>query len=88
MYFHASKRIPDVRFRVINGEIPRSDREEMNVEYKALKSNEIASILSPLRIIFGGSFLFGAFLKIIQDSLTFVSPQVLRYELNNRFYNY
>ncbi|XKL66874.1 hypothetical protein PGB90_010294 [Kerria lacca] len=72
-----SKKIPDVRFRVINGEIPRSDREEMNVEYKALKSNEIASILSPLRIIFGGSFLFGAFLKIIQDSLTFVSPQVL-----------
>ncbi|KRT79870.1 ABC transporter ATP-binding protein [Oryctes borbonicus] len=37
-----------------------------------------ASILPALVKTFGPMFLFGAFLKLVQDILTFVSPQVLR----------
>ncbi|XKL66876.1 hypothetical protein PGB90_010296 [Kerria lacca] len=72
-----SKKIPYERNKLISEEFSKNNREETNVDYEAAKSNEIPSIMTPLRIIFGGSFLFGAFLKIIQDLLTFVSPQVL-----------
>ncbi|XP_054263384.1 multidrug resistance-associated protein 1 isoform X4 [Macrosteles quadrilineatus] len=37
-----------------------------------------ASILMPLCKAFGSTFLFGSFLKLAQDLLTFVSPQLLR----------
>ncbi|KAG8311145.1 Canalicular multispecific organic anion transporter 1 [Homalodisca vitripennis] len=40
--------------------------------------NRPASILMPLCKAFGGTFLFGSFLKLIQDLLTFVSPQILK----------
>lgn len=38
-----------------------------------------ASILPALCKSFGRTFLFGTFLKVIEDCLVFVSPQVLKY---------
>lgn len=37
-----------------------------------------ASILPALVKAFGPTFIFGALLKLIQDLLTFVSPQILK----------
>lgn len=37
-----------------------------------------ASILMPLCKAFGPTFVFGAFLKFLNDILTFVSPQILK----------
>lgn len=42
------------------------------------KKKRQASILPPIYRVFGPTFLFGATLKLIQDLLTFVSPQLLR----------
>lgn len=42
------------------------------------KKKRIASILPPICKAFGPTFLFGAMLKLTQDVLTFVSPQLLR----------
>lgn len=37
-----------------------------------------ASILPALCKAFGSTFVFGAFLKLFQDLLSFVSPQILK----------
>lgn len=37
-----------------------------------------ASILGSLVHVFGGTYFMGAFLKLCQDLLTFVSPQILK----------
>lgn len=42
------------------------------------KKKRIASILPAIWKVVGPTFLFGAVLKLIQDLLTFVSPQLLR----------
>ncbi|XP_055295955.1 multidrug resistance-associated protein 1 isoform X2 [Sitodiplosis mosellana] len=42
------------------------------------KKKRIASILPPICKAFGPTFMFGAILKLTQDVLTFVSPQLLR----------
>lgn len=42
------------------------------------KKKKRASILGPIARAFGPTFLFGAILKLIQDLLTFASPQLLR----------
>lgn len=42
------------------------------------KKKKRASILGPIAKAFGPTFLFGAILKLVQDLLTFVSPQLLR----------
>ncbi|CAL8118382.1 unnamed protein product [Orchesella dallaii] len=44
---------------------------------KKKEEQEYTSILPALFGAFGGSFMFGAFLKIIPDGLAFVSPQIL-----------
>lgn len=46
------------------------------------KKKKQASILPPICKAFGPTFLFGAMLKLIQDLLTFVSPQLLRAIIN------
>jgi len=38
-----------------------------------------ASVFSTLLRCFGPAFVFGSLLKLVQDLLTFVSPQVLKY---------
>jgi ATP-binding cassette subfamily C (CFTR/MRP) protein 1 len=37
-----------------------------------------ASVLPALCRAFGPTFVFGSFLKLIQDIMTFVSPQILK----------
>ncbi|XP_050432447.1 multidrug resistance-associated protein 1 isoform X1 [Adelges cooleyi] len=51
------------------------------IDYSKLKqsSQKQASIFPTLCKSFGRTFLFGSFLKIIDDCLVFVSPQVLKY---------
>jgi hypothetical protein len=45
--------------------------EEANVAPKS-------SVIRPLREAFGASFVFSIVLKLTQDFLTFVSPQILK----------
>lgn len=45
---------------------------------RGTKNQNEASILPALCKSFGRTFLFGSFLKIIEDCLVFVSPQVLK----------
>ncbi|CAH1713412.1 unnamed protein product [Aphis gossypii] len=46
---------------------------------RGTKNQNEASILPALCKSFGRTFLFGTFLKVIEDCLVFVSPQVLKY---------
>ncbi|XP_020285956.1 multidrug resistance-associated protein 1 isoform X1 [Pseudomyrmex gracilis] len=48
------------------------------VDLNNSQKKKIASILPPICKAFGATFMFGAFLKLIQDILTFVSPQILK----------
>lgn len=48
------------------------------IEFTASKQKTDASILMPLIKAFGGTFFMGSFLKLLQDLLTFVNPQLLR----------
>ncbi|XP_022900245.2 multidrug resistance-associated protein 1 isoform X2 [Onthophagus taurus] len=48
------------------------------IEFVSNKEKKQASILPAMVYAFGPPFLFGAFLKLLQDILTFVSPQLLR----------
>lgn len=58
-------------------------KEKASVDEKPKsKEKKIASILPALCKAFGPTFLFGAMLKLAQDLLTFVSPQVLRLLIN------
>lgn len=45
---------------------------------RGTKNQNEASILPALCKSFGRTFLFGTFLKVIEDCLVFVSPQVLK----------
>lgn len=47
------------------------------VEFTENKQKTEASILMPLIKAFGGTFFMGSFLKLVQDLLTFVNPQLL-----------
>ncbi|KAI4461008.1 atp-binding cassette sub-family c [Holotrichia oblita] len=49
-----------------------------SVDFVDSTTKKQASILPALVKTFGPMFLFGAFLKALQDILTFVSPQILR----------
>ncbi|XP_050076526.1 multidrug resistance-associated protein 1 isoform X5 [Anopheles maculipalpis] len=49
-----------------------------SVDFRTTKSKNIASILPALIKTFGGTFLLGSFLKLVQDMLTFASPQILK----------
>lgn len=46
------------------------------------KKKREASILPPICRAFGPTFLFGATLKLVQDVMTFISPQLLRAIIN------
>lgn len=56
--------------------------EVLPTEYSRImrnsKNQKEASILPALCKSFGRTFLFGSFLKVIEDCLVFVSPQVLK----------
>ncbi|CAI6345193.1 unnamed protein product [Macrosiphum euphorbiae] len=52
---------------------------ELSPAKYSLKNQYKVSILPVLCKSFGSTFLFGSFLKLTVDSLTFVSPQVLKY---------
>nr|XP_026483252.1 multidrug resistance-associated protein 1 isoform X3 [Vanessa tameamea] len=49
-----------------------------SVNFKPDKERKPASILGALCLAFGGQFLFGALLKLINDTLMFLSPQLLK----------
>ncbi|KAK9886053.1 hypothetical protein WA026_014836 [Henosepilachna vigintioctopunctata] len=61
--------------------VPLFDKHWKNTQKKCGNSKP-ASVLPALVKSFGMTNLMGAFLKIIQDSLTFVSPFVLRWLIN------
>ncbi|XP_077258462.1 multidrug-Resistance like Protein 1 isoform X6 [Temnothorax americanus] len=48
------------------------------VDFNSGRKKKIASILPPICKAFGATFMFGAFLKLIQDVMTFISPQILK----------
>lgn len=54
-------------------------REAVHIAQKPSKGAKTASIFRPLCQAFGPYFMFGVVLKLFQDVLTFVSPQILRY---------
>lgn len=66
----------------------KGDDARDNGDVKFVKPKEsptdkkIASILPALCKAFGPTFLFGALLKLVQDLLTFVSPQLLSWLIN------
>ncbi|KAM3964279.1 multidrug-Resistance like Protein 1 [Aphomia sociella] len=49
-----------------------------SVNFKPENEKKPASILPALCLAFGGQFLFGALLKLINDCLMFISPQLLK----------
>jgi ATP-binding cassette subfamily C (CFTR/MRP) protein 1 len=53
-------------------------KSSSGVNFVESKPKKVASILPPLIKAFGPVFLFGSCLKLAQDLLTFVSPQVLK----------
>ncbi|XP_025410477.1 multidrug resistance-associated protein 1 isoform X2 [Sipha flava] len=61
-----------------DGSIEISPTEYSRITHDS-KNHKEASILPALCKSFGRTFLFGSFLKIIEDCLVFVSPQVLKY---------
>ncbi|KYN22520.1 Multidrug resistance-associated protein 1, partial [Trachymyrmex cornetzi] len=48
------------------------------VDFNSSRKKKVASILPPICKAFGATFMFGAFLKLIQDIMTFISPQILK----------
>ncbi|GAB1859186.1 Multidrug resistance-associated protein 1 isoform X7 [Camponotus japonicus] len=48
------------------------------VNFNGSQKKKIASILPPICKAFGATFMFGAFLKMVQDIMTFISPQILK----------
>ena len=56
-------------------------RETVSIAQKPSKVAKEASIFRPLCAAFGSYFMFGVVLKVFQDILTFVSPQILKYVL-------
>jgi len=51
---------------------------ELSPEKYLHKTQYNVSILPVLCKSFGGTFLFGSFLKLIVDCLAFVNPQILK----------
>ncbi|XP_043270601.1 multidrug resistance-associated protein 1 isoform X1 [Venturia canescens] len=47
------------------------------VDFNSGRKKKVASVLMPLCKAFGPTFIFGAFLKLLMDILTFVSPLLL-----------
>jgi ATP-binding cassette, subfamily C (CFTR/MRP), member 1 len=49
-----------------------------SVNFKPENERKPASILRALCLAFGGQFLFGSILKLLNDVLMFLSPQLLK----------
>ena len=48
------------------------------VDFNNGKKRKMASVLPPLCKAFGPIFVFGVMLKVIQDVMIFISPQILK----------
>lgn len=48
------------------------------VDFNNGKKKKMASVLPPLCKAFGPIFMFGVMLKVLQDVMTFISPQILK----------
>lgn len=57
-------------------------KSSASVNFVNQKSKKQASIMPALIKAFGGTFLFGSCLKLVQDVLTFASPQILKLLIN------
>lgn len=55
----------------------KMDTQRVDIQHGGKKQKQ-ASILPSLCKAFGPTFLFGALLKLFQDVLTFVNPQILK----------
>ncbi|KAJ0175661.1 hypothetical protein K1T71_008820 [Dendrolimus kikuchii] len=54
-------------------------RTSASVNFKPESEKKPASLLPALCLAFGGQFIFGALLKLINDVMMFLSPQLLKY---------
>ncbi|XP_045495078.1 multidrug resistance-associated protein 1 isoform X3 [Colias croceus] len=61
-----------------NGPKATYSKTSASVNFKPESEKKPASILPALCMAFGGQFLFGALLKLINDVLMFLSPQLLK----------
>ncbi|XP_038214940.1 multidrug resistance-associated protein 1 isoform X1 [Zerene cesonia] len=61
-----------------NGPKATYSKTSASVNFKPESEKKPASILPALCLAFGGQFLFGALLKLINDVLMFLSPQLLK----------
>ncbi|XP_053612777.1 multidrug resistance-associated protein 1 isoform X2 [Plodia interpunctella] len=61
-----------------NGAKATYSKTSASVNFKPESERKPASILPALCLAFGGQFLFGALLKLINDVLMFLSPQLLK----------
>ncbi|XP_039751039.1 multidrug resistance-associated protein 1 isoform X3 [Pararge aegeria] len=61
-----------------NGTKATYSKNSASVNFKPEKERKPASILPALCLAFGGQFIFGALLKLINDILMFLSPQILK----------
>lgn len=62
----------------LNGGKAEYTKASSSVNITRTKGEKTASILPAICKAFGPTFVFGSVLKLIQDVLTFVSPQILR----------
>lgn len=62
-----------------NGTKATYRKTSASVNFKPDEEKKPASILPALCLAFGGQFLFGALLKLINDCLMFLSPQLLKW---------
>ncbi|KOB77962.1 ATP-binding cassette sub-family C member 1 [Operophtera brumata] len=62
-----------------NGTQATYRKTSASVNFKPDEEKKPASILPALCLAFGGQFLFGALLKLINDCLMFLSPQLLKF---------
>lgn len=61
-----------------NGPKATYSKNSAQVDFKPEVDKKPASILPAICYAFGGEFLFGSFLKLINDILMFISPQLLK----------
>jgi ATP-binding cassette, subfamily C (CFTR/MRP), member 1 len=57
-------------------------KSSASVNFASSKPKKTASIVPALIKAFGGTFVFGSCLKLVQDVLTFASPQILKLLIN------
>lgn len=57
-------------------------KSSASVNFSTKQNKKQASILPALCKAFGPTFLFGSCLKLVQDLMTFISPQILRMIIN------